>query len=1697
MAKMIKNRLSLTSLVLALGIAAPVAAGAQVFNSTGTFTVLDSSGNPVASAQVAAVVFSTSNGNPDPTLTVFGFTNTSGQVTFSPGNADGLAQFYNYMILASSQGYTPGITAQFQNGPLNVTPNPLSVSYGTFTLTSAAYQGLQLGEIDLPFTNATANGMIMGQIGLFSGGGGAVQYALTKANGAGAGTLQLTNVAAAAGNTYMAMAFDPAGNGGHGNGIPPQPVGSAVTGGGVLALGSVNFTSAGQPPVANVQQAQQNAGGANGSLNVSGIVTDTTTNHTPLANVFVQFNGNYQDNYNNNRNDFRGTNTDQNGVFQLYGLLPGVTYYASVTGTCSASSCYAGFQANMNGVQSSVPTLLSQTILSVNGSIVSGSSTSVLNTTIQLPALAPSTGTLAVYITDQFGHAIPQAGLGFWPDGSGWQGAGGGSCTGPYISTPGLVSVNNVQATTGYYLLTGLPSGNYQLNVWTPYGSTNFNNGPDGAPRWGNGGGGSACSGSDTDDLRITVDTTQPTGHDVGVYNQYGVLQYSTSSLNVVVNVSTGSTGLLSGTLTFPGVVNLSSSPILIALNVQCNSGGNCPQAGGFGVFNAVSTGPLVNYSIAVSSGHSYWVNVQSQYWGAVFPSGGQPTVDLTATSSATLNLTFQPAGRVVGTLRKPDGTAYIPPSSFGAPDINADGSGAWGYANLNNDGTFAIGGLLPGNYTLHVQSWAGGFPYTTQIPNPAVTVAANQDVHQDVSMISAVNVLPSLNISKLPVMSPTVCPSNNGNGSCPVDDYDVLALPAGGSLAAGVNSFLISTKGEVSNLFAYSPSTGTVNSYHCDGTYLSAPGFCALPMASNGQTGTSYDFYVLRRGDFDQNNRGGGARPFFVVEYSSKSIPVNGSLATTPLWNQSSNSTSTVEGINLGPAVDLSGTAEAVLAGTVTAVNMINQREFQALGGVFNNFTAYLPQIWVYDSSGSLKGVGVATPYPPLFGLYPALNNNLQAAVAANNWAQFQTLDSAAPPNGWGSLGYEIRGLTAGQTYTVVATSPNYPPYKTSATLGGSGTTTYLNVNLDLNQGSTLSGIVQSTNSAVIVGAQVTVSAPGYSAVTLVTDSAGSWSLSGLSAGQYKVDVVANGYAETAEFVSVGANTTATAATIQMPLGGASISGVVQTTDPDLAKGAVFGIKLSTSQAYPLSGVTVAAYDDTLNAQNPGAPLALVKTVTDSSGSYTLQGLRVGDAYRLFVDQPEYFVATLTTTTVTGNLPGVNFNLIRKPLNVNVFGYVAGSNYEFQITNYKAFSSGNAWIGGSPFTMTGSTNVGNGFQERPDATGTKELFLDYPLSSLTAGTVYTLHVEAQPNDPNKPKVVKELSFGLGLKINTAQAIDETLIGDVSLNANGIPNNQVAVDASGGDPSALSLPAGGVIPTFSTAVPSVSMKSSDASQVPQASSLSTAAVAGNFYSVTLSSVNYASGVDITLKYNQSGSDLNDLAIYTFDAASNKWKSVPGTQTLDPVSGTISIRRLHSLASVLQVSQASSGGLSALAASGPAGARAVGLQALSDGHSYRVNPASLTLRPDDSGVFVILKPSAVGSGSFAGTTVKIYNFPNPFNLQSKVVSLNTTSSNACSTGGLPATVNTNGTVIKYEVPAGISGQGAIRIYTVSGRLVRELDGGDVVGGNCYYTTWDGTNRSGQNVGNGVYYGILTVSGNKAGGSNGTFKMAVIK
>lgn len=1617
---------SLCAVALALAGSPLCAADVDVY-------VKNENGIGLQSVSVAAIHFS-SNG-PDSLLTKIALTDASGLARFSAASSNALADNTDFEILATTQGYLPSLRDQL-NSPSHVhlVAAP-GVSTPTITLSSAGVSGV--GEVDVD-VRATTSTLVFASIVPNGGSGGdAVAFgaALTAGPGAGAGMAQvrICNVPFTEANVFSINVYDPVKNRSAGR-MLDQEISSFQPSYYYAGASGLDLTGSNAMPVSRaVNQAQQD--GSAGGLSVDGVVMDTNS-ISGIPHIGISYQGRYVV-HGSTHNDFRWAHTDENGRFQLFSLRAGVTYYAQVYGGCDwrRSICFQGITSPGQQVAAvgAAPQL--------GADFLYPSTSTVLTKTIQLLQAPGGSGQVAVYVKDSNGNPIPQAWVNLGPDNMHWR--TGGSCAGPAGANPGLATANS-QATTGYALLSGLPSGNYMIQVWTQFDNSKaarFNDGPDARPCWQT----QSCQ-CGTDDLRVSIDTTSSTTADVFVFDSSGTsLAVNLSSLTIRVPVQVNASGQVKGTLTFPsGGIDLSADPVTITLQSNCQGGGPCPS-GGYAYFNAASTGPTIDYSISLSSGFRYFLNVTSNYWGVTGQHGSR-MVDLSSSPVATVRMNFARAGRLQGRLYKPDGSVFQP--SYGQ-----NGSWAWmqvegltveggNGAQVNQDGSFSIGGLVPGTYALRPDGNGTGYSYARSQKSVTAEIAALTDTYQDYALINGVPIridLTTANASAIAFPNCALFDQDN----CPPENFRSVLLPAGSPLDQDVIGKLMFNDDRAVLSFHY--VTNPQFARRCSGE-MSSPGFCVNRVPSP----SLYDAYLLRQGEFDKRGIA-NVRPYFVILHSTRNVVVSESLSTTPhFW---SGSTVNVRPINLTPTPSLAGGAVGAVKGTVTGASIIRSADFAALAGDMENITKLLPTTLLYDANGVMKAAGVSVPDPVCFGqplTRGATTQEIDAwfdqAIAQGDFTFFGQILS-----GCGNMGYEIRGLSTG-TYTAITTTPNYPPCQTTIQLLAAGATVQSDVNLDVCAGSggTISGVVRSTSGVVLPNAAVSIEAENYKLRATATNTGGLYSFAGLPVGSFKVRVSASGYAPGRALVSVTGAGSYTS-DFSLPTGGASIAGTV------------YAAKVPFVQVQ--SGAQILAYDDTVNIANPAIELPIYKTVTSSVGFYRLDGLTVGDVYKVFVRVPGKYVASQSTVTVSGTLSGLDFTLQNKPLDIVVHGRPVASNYEFTIANPKDFKSGQAWVGASPFVLGTSTDVSNDFQELPD----NKLLLAYPLSRLTAGVDYTLRIRAVALSGQT--ISKDVSFGTARRASSLESIDDALLGDDSDAGAGRRSNQALLDASGDNPSAVSIPAGAMIPVSSAAIPSASFTQLDVSASTIAASAGGAsAFASGVYQLTFSSLNYTSkGFDLTLAYDKSDASIADLALYHYDDAKAAWELVPGLQTIDPVKGTITSKRVKSLASVLGLRNGHP------------------MLARSDGRSF--SPSALApLAASDSGSFAVLRPSLVGSQVYSGDKLRVFNFPNPFNLASKTLSLSHGTATTTS-------LTTTGTIIKYELPSGISGHVVIRIYNLAAELVRELDEGDRTGGTYNYTVWDGRNFNGNEVANGVYYGVLSVPGTKA--KDGRFTMAVVK
>ena len=598
---------------------------------------------------------------------------------------------------------------------------------------------------------------------------------------------------------------------------------------------------------------------------------------------------------------------------------------------------------------------------------------------------------------------------------------------------------------------------------------------------------------------------------------------------------------------------------------------------------------------------------------------------------------------------------------------------------------------------------------------------------------------------------------------------------------------------------------------------------------------------------------------------------------------------------------------------------------------------------------------------------------------------------------------------------------------------------------------------MVTSTDTAIkLANAEVQISGEGVDVRSVVTSSVGFYRFEGLPEGTVRIKAAISGYAlGEAEADLAGSNTYTQS--FALTAAGGSITGTV------------YSQKLPFSKVKP--DAIIVAYDDTYNGTlTPGDPLPLIKTKTGADGIYKLEGLIPNHYYKIFLKVPGKYTLTQTTMAASGIVSGVDFTMLAKPLDLEIFAKKTGDNatgsYEFTVLNPQDFKTGEArWAAQTSFSFAAATVL------NLEKLSSGELRGTIPMASLTPGITYILQGNA--TSYSNKTVSRQIRFGTDYKGNAEQHIDDAILGDDSDDGFGRKSNEVSMDRSGDDASALMFPAGAMQFVSTGAIPTCSFKGEDKaadSVKSKVDALGADAFAGDVYTVTMTSValNDGKAYELTLAYDKSTADLNDLSVAQYNDATAKWEEVPGVATVNPVKGTVKVK-LKTLASVLSKQ---SGGYA------PMG--------VFNGREYVVRPLSGG-SSSSGGTFAVIRPSVAGTDSFTGAKVKVFNYPNPFNLKDKAIS----NSHGAAIGS-----TVNGTVIHVEVPAGNGGPGHVRIYTLAGELVKDISV-TFEAGKYNYVGWDGHNKGGQEVANGVYYGVVEMSGKSPDLKDATFKMAVIK
>ena len=1644
------NKVTLTAALFAVSIG--MASAATTLN----VHVKNPADVAVGSVTVAAIEFGM---NGPSTHTQIGLTDASGNATFI------LEDNKSYNLYYSSHGYSPSISDQFNNPEYDQNRYVWTSGTPRFSTFTVTLDQTNVGRLEQQFTGATFTKILFGGVynmtSQMQGGSGIVMT-----DGSGNGTLVVDNVPYADANTYNIGLYDPEKNKGIGRNVMSALDATAPEIAGVRTISYIgaamlNFNQA--VPPARVENDNKQGGGSSAGASVEGVIQEFGYSTATIGHIGIGVKACVGNQWNT------WANTDDNGRFQLYGLTPGVTYYLNVMGGCTwkqnsnESTCYEPYSSSQYNAQDICANGINA---SVNANDVVYISSDVMYHIVQLNRMPKSIGQISVYVKSTSGARIPNSNVNLNPDGSPWP-LNPLSCSNQnnyqqfsstnFVNNAGFSNAN-VNATTGYALLDGLPSGNYMLNVWTPFssggnGQAGFNGGPDGQFSFGNDmmGGGNmnwmaahCVANYGADDYRITIATSAtpngpPAAQTMHVYDSSGT-ELALSSITYIVTAGGNNSGLVTGTVRFPSTADLSNNPITITLYGQCDmnqstSGpSNCPS----GNFTAIdgSGANQYTYTIPVSSGYSYNMNVTANGWGRINRGGGNNNIDLASTGTITVDMDFAPAGTITGTVYKPGGTEILTPTNNQWISVNAGSNNGWSSSQLQKDGTFALTDVLPGLNRLQFYAGSSGgssFNYTLPSPAPTVMVTAGAATTFNLNLVKSNLVGVDVTTNTLPDSSVIT------DGGDTILGFRVISLPAGTVLKGETISKLLTNGGDDGQI-SYSPPTGGDGSGRCGNNWPG--GFCAASFPSPAV----YDFYLMRSGDFSKSSSTAVSAPYphFTLISSSKNVIIDDAHANSVVYpGMMGMDISSGVAINLTPAVNMSDRGNATLSGAVTAANFFRNADYEATGGDFDNFVKYLPVVSLYDSNGAFSAAGVVLPPPS----YIAEHDQEFDISFAQGYPQFKTLLDGA-----GAYGYEIRGLAPSTCYTAVLTTPNYPPYQSRVCMGVTGSTKTLSINLDsaVGAGATLQGVVTSTMAVNLANTEVQISGEGVDARSVVTNSSGAYKFEGLPAGTVRIKAALDGYASAeAEKDLTGSNIYTQS--FQLTAAGGSITGTVYSQKLPFAK--------------VQAGAQIMAYNDTYNGNNPALPLPLLKTKTGADGAYRLAGLVPGDTYKVFLKVPGKFPMNQSVAATAGNTAGIDFTMLHKPMDLEIFIKKGQAAFEFTVKNPQEYTGGlMTWceapyaVGASTLTLT---KLSSG-----------ELRGEIPLSILLPNKTYVLHAVGY-KDKQKVGVVREILFGKSYKGNADQQIDEAILGDDSDDGFGRKNNEAAMDASGDDASALSFPTGAMLAVSTAAVPTCSIKGEDKDDVSvqdKVEALGADAFAGDLYTVALSSVsiNEDKGFEISLAYDKSTADLDDLAVARYNDTTAKWEDVPAVATINPVKGTVKVK-LKSLASVLAVKNG------------------MHTQAFSsfNGHEYMVRPMSGG-SSSSAGTFAVVRPSLAGN-NFTGAKMKVFNYPNPFNLKDKAI-------NNTHGAALPATVN--GTVIHVEVPAGNGGPGHVRIYTLAGELVKDISV-TFEAGKYNYVGWDGHNKGGQEVANGVYYGVVEMSGKSVKLKDATFKMAVIK
>ncbi len=801
------------------------------------------------------------------------------------------------------------------------------------------------------------------------------------------------------------------------------------------------------------------------------------------------------------------------------------------------------------------------------------------------------------------------------------------------------------------------------------------------------------------------------------------------------------------------------------------------------------------------------------------------------------------------------------------------------------------------------------------------------------------------------------------------------------------------------------------------------------------------YDFYLMEASRYNPGDGGGGGgSPVSYTQFGNFIGRVKGVAVQRSETNPNVGTAAQPIAVNI-----LGSVGQERISGTVHGAKVFTDADMDRFFDNFNELFPLIPAVMLYDSAGDLRGFTNGLPSGTDFPQF---------------WSALQGRDKAAMHSYLEShpLSYGVWGMPPGR-YTAVFANPNYPPVAKEISLPGNSDYAF---DFDVQDVVTagISGVVKSSSTgAALEGARVYLKHRTVEKFTL-TDSSGAFSFSSLPVGIYRMEVTRNGYVTSGVKTSLAANDSRSFAMYLLP------------SDSKIT-GRIFLSKFPTQLTK--SGVRVVSYDETYNVDHPTDYLPKTEVQTDGSGNFEITGAVPGHIYKVSVfyegKLPEVTEVTaedgttaMSDITLKDIPPQITIKVRRSADSVNKVDVTIKSPKQLITAPSCSYNPGQSYDPSSAVTLA-------------LVPGPNRTYLgQFTVSS--SQQYYTVKVTAGDGGS---KMEKEFVYDQVSNAKTEQYIQQE-----SLAGGEIQMDKETEEYSGLelDPGALSYSTttettdySNLVGGFFSALPSVRTVKTDKGSLTISDAIQ-GLMASEVYNMDLSNASANKPFTLTLKYDkEKGAGASQaLRIYQYDAASGSWKEVPGNYTTDPMLGVLSV-------DVASLSNATEGigGVTT-----PLGRKRFGMSAVVNGRY--VPSAAGTSQSGRFAVFTANPPTGTAAYSSA---YEVVNLPNPFNLKSKNVTL----SSDVGGSGIANPYPTEGTVIKYNLPAGKSGGLKFVIYDLAGEKVRTIDEGTRAGGQIYYSEWDGRNDNNQKCASGVYFMLTYLDGKKLG--TRAHKMAIIK